>query len=515
VTNKSDVDSWIDRFMTNLAGRYSASGVPVYTGVMLKTRALPLWIIGLGLALRIYAAVSHLDISHPDEHFQTLEPASHVVYGFGWLSWEWTTGTRSWLIPALYMPLLWVFKLLGFNGGPAPIIGCRVMMALLSTLMLGEFWVLLRESGFKRVASLIALAFFALSPACAAWGAMTLSDCWAMIFLWCAMPRVLRSIEKNGEEKSGETTRDGYLTGALLGLSFLARIQMALWPIGILLVLALRRPFPWKFVRSAMLGYVGVMLFQGALDWVTWGSPFHSVIANIQKNLMENVASFYGTSPFYDYFQSVPKQLGVVAMLAIGLPVLWALVMRRARFREREALIAVPALLYLLVHSAIAHKELRFMFPMIPALFYLMAWGLSSIETQWKLREDLFGGVCLLLAVASCGAVYSNDHTYLFDLSELTQKIREDGGLKNGGCLILLDHYWIWTRGEMMIGAPIHSIEVSSSRPLSSLPPEVQHCAYAITLPGREQWFRQPGGPPWQEFAKDGHGQYLMKYIGP
>jgi hypothetical protein len=39
---------------------------------------LPLWIVFLGLALRLYAAVSHLDISHPDEHFQTLEPASHV-----------------------------------------------------------------------------------------------------------------------------------------------------------------------------------------------------------------------------------------------------------------------------------------------------------------------------------------------------------------------------------------------------------------------------------------------------
>ena len=151
--------------------------------------------------LRIYAAVSHLDISHPDEHFQTLEPASHVIYGFGWLSWEWTTGTRSWLVPALYMPLIWVFKILGFNGGVAPITACRVLMAVLSTFTLYEFWILLVESGMKRWASLVAISFFALSPACVAWGAMTLSDLWAMIFLWCALPYVLRSI-RNGK-KSG------------------------------------------------------------------------------------------------------------------------------------------------------------------------------------------------------------------------------------------------------------------------------------------------------------------------
>ena len=69
----------------------------------------------------------------------------------------------------------------------------------------------------------------------------------------------------------------------------------------------------------------------------------------------------------------------------------------------------------------------------------------------------------MVAAIASSGFVYSNDHTYMFDLSELTRKIREDGGLKNGGCLILLDHYWIWTRGEMMIGAPIQYIELQSS----------------------------------------------------
>src|SRR6185437_13822333 len=128
-----------------------------------------------------------------------------------------------------------------------------------------------------------------------------------------------------------------------------------------------------------------------------------------------------------------------------------------------------------------------------------MAWGISAFEKDWKIRKDLVGGILLLLAIVSCGQVYSDEHTYQFDLSALTQKIREDGALQNGGCLLLLDHYWIWTRGEMMIGSKIHFIEVNSRQPFNSLNPEAKSCVYAITLPGRDLWFHQPGEPEWKQ----------------
>ena len=380
---------------------------------MTKERALPLWILALGLGLRVYAAVSHLDISHPDEHFQTLEPASHVVYGFGWLSWEWTTGTRSWLVPALYMPLLAIFKVLGFSGGVAPIVGCRVLMAVLSTFTLYQFLDLLKDSAFKRGVSLIALSVFVLSPACIAWSAMTLSDLWAMIFFWCALPWVLRAIDSN---------RHLVIAGALLGVSFLMRIQMILFPVGMVLVLMFRRPRPWTLIAKVAGGYVAVVLFQGALDWATWGKPFHSVITNIQKNLFEHVASFYGVSPYYEYFMSVPRQMGAVLIGLILVVAALAAVLRRARFRERDALIVIPAVLYVLVHSAIAHKEIRFMFPVVPVFFYLFAWGLNAFEFRWKMKDEVAAVILFVAAVGVSGSVYSNDHTYAFDLSELTRR---------------------------------------------------------------------------------------------
>lgn len=35
----------------------------------------------------------------PDEHWQSLEVAHRLVFGYGHQTWEWTAGIRSWLFP--------------------------------------------------------------------------------------------------------------------------------------------------------------------------------------------------------------------------------------------------------------------------------------------------------------------------------------------------------------------------------------------------------------------------------
>jgi hypothetical protein len=394
-----------------------------------------------------------------------------------------------------------------FNGGPAPIAGCRALMALVTSFGVYQFWILLRENGLRPWSSLIALTVFALSPAFAAWGAMTLSDVWAWVFLWSAFPFVLRALQ---------TEKRVFLAGILLGLSFLIRIQMVLWPVGIGAVLLFRKPFPTKLMVKLVAGYCVIVLFQGVLDWVTWGAPFHSVILNIKKNLLENVAAFYGTSPFYEYFMSVPRSVGwpiVVCAFGIFIFAVSGIFGPRARLTEKDLFVLVPSFLYLIVHSAIGHKELRFMFPFFPAILYLLARGLSAFEERvkiGKIRSDLVGAITVVIAIVSSGYVYSDDHTYLFDLSELTLKVRQDGGLAHGGCLIILDHYWVWTRGMMMIGAPMKYIELSSSHPITE---EAKQCPYAISLPGRDAWFLHTPGAQWERIATDNHGQFLMKRI--
>src|SRR5262245_19927879 len=87
-----------------------------------------LYLLVAGIALRAATAIVHLDMVWADEHYQTLEPASTLVFDFGWKSWEWKEGARSWFVPALYVPVLWLCKAVGIEGGPVAIILCRLLM---------------------------------------------------------------------------------------------------------------------------------------------------------------------------------------------------------------------------------------------------------------------------------------------------------------------------------------------------------------------------------------------------
>lgn len=69
----------------------------------------------LAIGLRILIALSTRTFFQPDEFFQSLEPAHHLVFGYGYLTWEWLTSTpiRSIVYPALNVPVYWLLKISG------------------------------------------------------------------------------------------------------------------------------------------------------------------------------------------------------------------------------------------------------------------------------------------------------------------------------------------------------------------------------------------------------------------
>ena len=67
-------------------------------------RLLLLVFLLIGMFLRVGAALRFPTMDHADEIFQTLEPAHHLAYGYGVVSWEWRQGVapgycpRSWQV---------------------------------------------------------------------------------------------------------------------------------------------------------------------------------------------------------------------------------------------------------------------------------------------------------------------------------------------------------------------------------------------------------------------------------
>lgn len=311
-------------------------------------RAL-LGILLLALVLRV-AMAFWPTIHHADELWQYLEPARHVL-GLDWVhSWEAESGTRSWMIPAfLAVPMgvgqaapgLWLDLLL-------PRLFCVgvSMIGVIGVAKLG--WRISRTHGL--VAAFVAAIWFEL----AFFGARTLSEPIATALILGAAWLLL---------DARTSTRRTILAGLMLGLACFARFQYGP-AIAVLAIFTLRGDLErWKWLIAGGLGAAAI---SGLSDLAMGAPPFLWIWNAVHANLVENRSAAYGVSPFWGFLTEYWKLWGLVGLIVIGLAGLGA--------RRYPVLLAV-ALTNLAVHSAIPHKEYRFILLTTAILVLLAAIG--------------------------------------------------------------------------------------------------------------------------------------------
>jgi hypothetical protein len=83
----------------------------------------------LALAMRTLIALATRTFFQPDEYFQALEPAHVFVFGYGDLTWEWTSKPpiRSILYPILNVPIYWLLKILRLDGTSLLVRSCILL----------------------------------------------------------------------------------------------------------------------------------------------------------------------------------------------------------------------------------------------------------------------------------------------------------------------------------------------------------------------------------------------------
>jgi len=107
------------------------------------------------------AAARFPNVVHPDEIFQTEEPAHRLAYGYGVVTWEWREGARSWVFPTFLAGIMRTTDWMGAHSA-GYLRGVALILSLISltTVWFGFAWA-------KR-ASGIAAAIIA-SGCCAIW----------------------------------------------------------------------------------------------------------------------------------------------------------------------------------------------------------------------------------------------------------------------------------------------------------------------------------------------------------
>ena len=346
-----------------------------------------LWLVlALAFAARAAVALGGDFSMHPDEIMQYLEQGHRLAFGNGIVHWEHFYGARSWLLPGPIAGILVLFDALGL-GAPAWYVGGvkLAFCALSLAVPAGMYFFARRHFGEAAArAALLAGAFwyelvgFAHKPMTefAATGLLM-----ALLAL-CARPPPHRA----------------GLVWAVAALAVLAAaVRMHYAPVALALLLlffprAGAAPGPrWRGARAQLaLASVSCLAAVGAFDAVTWGAePFHSYLANLRFNLaLEGARS--GSSPPWQYlWWSLLTGAGLSAVcLAAAL-----------RDLRRYGLLLALVVLVLIVHSAEAHKEYRFVFLTIP--LWLSIGADAAVRLAARRPAQVFGAAGAVFSVAS------------------------------------------------------------------------------------------------------------------
>jgi phosphatidylinositol glycan class B len=341
-------------------------------------------------ALTLLSALTSATFFHPDEHFQVVEFAG-LKLGFTApevLPWEYAARIRPWLQPALYTLLAKPLVALGFGHRAALLTLFRLVTGALSVAAMAHLSgvavrELPRESMRRAFAAWLPLFGFlpylfvrtsseALSGACLAS---------AVAFAWDAR---------------AFTKRHAFACGALLGLAFEARFQSAFASVGLVAWLAIVRRAEPSRLGAVVAGGLGVVVLAAFVDAWGYGAWCFPPLAYVRENVLHGVADTFGREPLWAYpLLVVVNVFAPAALVAVAaLPI--------AAWRFPRHVVVWSAVPFFVAHSTVAHKEERFLFPLVflvPALAALAFGGPDAKPRTTRLvRGALVASIPAMLA---------------------------------------------------------------------------------------------------------------------
>ncbi len=338
-------------------------------------------ILAFSLLLHLVAAFFSVGYHHYDEHYQILEWAG-LKLGItpqDQLAWEYPAQIRSWFQPA--------FAFLIGRG--------------LQTLgVFDPFWVscLLRTTfallGWLTTVGLVRCCEFwfpdpkirkgAILATCLAWFVPYLharysSENGAQIFFLLGMLPLIQWVAQSKRTASGQP---GFLTGALWGMAFQCRFHAGFLIFAAVLWLGVYAR-PWRSLLAKVAGgFLLVTLLGLAIDRWGYGQWVFPAIGYFKVNVLQGKANEWGVAPFWWYFERyfilAPP---LSSLLLVGLVLCWGF--------ARKFSLSWVTFCFVLAHSFVSHKEVRFLFPVLPLtpVMAFMAIQKSSFLRGWFLQS--------------------------------------------------------------------------------------------------------------------------------
>jgi phosphatidylinositol glycan class B len=350
-------------------------------------------IFTLSLATIIYGITAYFSIGfyHADEHYQLIEFANMRLGNSPAedLPWEYNAKIRPTLQVVFAMIIIKVSEFFSINNPFTQAFLLRFITAVFSIIAISLF-VKKTKSHFTNPFSrkvYIFLSFFL-------WFLPYLSvryssEIWSGLFFLSTL--ILY-------QKESKNRIDFYWIGVLAGLSFLFRYQLIFALLGLFLWSVLIQKDNTTSISKSIISFAFICAIGLFIDSWFYNSITITPYNYFYKNIVESVSSNYGVSPWYYYIYEIIYS----PYLFVGLPLCFALVFFFIKkTRNRYTWILIP---FILVHSFIGHKEIRFLFPLIFLSSYILTFcfdyilSISSKNILLKLGISTFLIINLFLA---------------------------------------------------------------------------------------------------------------------
>jgi len=314
------------------------------------------WLALIGLLARLSVAFATDRIHHPDEVFQYLEQAHRLVFGYGYIPWEYRFGTRSWIVPGFISIILFFCKFLGIDDPATYVFIVKVVFCVISTSLIYFVYIIGREIAGEMAGKLAAvftcfwyeLIYFAHKPNPEVLSTYLVAASWACV------------VSKSGK-------RHSLLFGFSCALAIALRIQY-LPAIAILALYASVRLSKYNILVATVTFFL-TMAIAGYIDYFTWGSFFVSYYNNYLFLSIHGVNKLFGEQHFTYFLRS----LTIASAGAFAITGLISLLKL-----DKTWLLIIIVSAIILSHSLIPHKEHRFIFVTVPIFLVLLAIVISD-----------------------------------------------------------------------------------------------------------------------------------------
>ena len=423
------------------------------------------------------------NIHHADEVYQVAEQANRSLHGYGIVSWEFRTSSRTVLLPALVKPIY----ALSASAETHRIL----LAALFCVFSLIPVWVAFQWVGrlyglrgailaATMMATWFELVYFAPKPT---------ADAVCSYFLVAAL-FLARPAARSAEL---------FLAGLSLMLAFGMRVQIAP-AIGIVFLSAAMVKGGRRRTAALLGGVATGLAVVGFVEWLWWGVPFQGQWGYLAMEFLHRSSTYFGRQPVTFFAKEY------VLLYGGALPLMVFLIYAGAR---NAPVLLLTSLAVILPFHFVGHKEYRFVVAGLPLLVLLM--GLAAAELMNRFDPAIRRGV---LPTVVCGWLVSmvalsfSDHYRPYWTRDGNHVLAfEEIGRDPDACgVALVGIRWWHTPGYSGLGRDIPIYELSPDQEA-----RIMSAANYVLLAPKQPAPRDPY-VRWREYSRP--VQYLYRRPG-